>query len=89
MKEILIKRGFTPKQAENLSHELPEVDGRLKPSLDKWLQDGIETDYSAEGFSLMDLKQKYGITYPAALLSIDWLFKEPEKAVKCIKKGFR
>lgn len=89
MKEILINKGFTPKQAENLSHVLATVDSRLKNALDKWLQDGIETDYSAEGYTIMGLKQQYSMTYPAALLSIDWLLKDPENARVCINKGLR
>jgi hypothetical protein len=89
MKEILITKGFTSKQAENLSHELSLVDARLEPVLDMWLQDGIETDYSAEGYTIMGLKQQYSMTYPAALLSIDWLLKEPEIAKECINKGLR
>lgn len=27
------------------------------------------------------------MTYPAALLTIDWLIKEPEKAKKSLEKG--
>ena len=89
MKEILINRGFTKKQASRLTEELSNIDERLKTALEKWLKDGAETDFSAEGFSVIGLKQQYEMTYPAALLSIDWVLKDPDNAVKCIKKGLR
>lgn len=89
MKDILINRGFTKKQASRLAEELSNIDERLKDALDKWLKDGTETEYMAEGFSIIGLKQQYEMTYPAALLSIDWVLKDPDNAVKCIKKGLR
>ena len=89
MKDILINRGFTEEQSARLEEELSNVDERLKTALEKWLKDETETDFSAEGFSIIGLKQQYEMTYPAALLSIDWVLKEPDNAVKCIKKGLR
>lgn len=89
MKDILINRGFTEKQASRLAEELSNIDERLKTALEKWLKDGTETDYSAESFSIIGLKQQYEMTYPAALLSIDWVLKDSDNAVKCIKKGLR
>lgn len=89
MKDILINRGFTEKQATRLTEELSNIDERLQKALEKWLKDGAETDFSAEGFSVIGLKQQYEMTYPAALLSIDWVLKDPDNAVICIKKGLR
>lgn len=89
MKDILINRGFTEKQATRLTEELSNIDERLQKALEKWLKDGAETDFSAKGFSVIGLKQQYEMTYPAALLSIDWVLKDPDNAVKCIKKGLR
>ena len=54
-----------------------------------WMKDETETEFMAEGFTILGLKQQYDMTYPAALLSIDWILKDPDNAVKCIKKGLR
>lgn len=89
MEETLIKRGYTQKQALLLSKELKDIDERLKPALDNWMKDETETEFMAEGFTILGLKQQYDMTYPAALLSIDWILKDPNNAVKCIKKGLR
>ena len=89
MEETLTKRGYTQKQASRLAEELENIDERLKPALDNWMKDETETDFMAECFTIFGLKQQYDMTYPAALLSIDWILKDPDNAVKCIKKGLR
>ena len=33
--------------------------------------------------------EKYNLKYPAALLSIDWVIKEPNIAISAIEKGIR
>lgn len=89
MEEILKKRGYAEKQAKSAATELALIDPRLKEALGRWLEDETETDFSVEGFSILGLKEKYEMTYPAALLSIDWILKEPELAISCINKGIR
>ena len=89
MEEILIKRGYTEKQAKSAASELAQIDPLLKEALGLWLKDETETDFHTEGFSILGLKEKYDMTYPAALLSIDWILKEPQLAISCINKGIR
>ena len=84
-----MKRGYTEKQAKSAATELAQIDPRLKEALDNWLADETENDFSVEGFSILELKEKFEMTYPAALLSIDWILKEPEMAINCINKGIR
>ena len=48
-----------------------------------------ETDYSFQGFTLMGLKNMFEMTYPAALLTIDWLIKDPIEAVNAITSGIK
>ena len=89
MEEILIKRGYTEKQAKSAASELAQINPLLKEALELWLKDETETDFHTEGFSILGLKEKYDMTYPAALLSIDWILKEPQLAISCINKGIR
>ena len=86
---MLVKRGFTQLQARKLAEELNKVDAKLRPALEKWLNDGFETDYTVQGFSISGLMKQYDLTYPAAILSLDWILKDPDNAIKCIKKGLR
>ena len=85
IQDILIERGYPQKQAISISSDLQAIDPALQNGLQSWLADQTETDYLIEGFKLSDLKQKFDMTYPAALLTVDWLIKEPELAKKSIQ----
>ena len=87
--KILIERGYPKKQADSVVSNLLEIDQTLQKGLLLWLENQEETDYQIEGFKLSELKQKFDMTYPAALLTIDWLIKEPETAIKGINRGIR
>jgi len=92
-KELIIKaliaNRYSEKQAEGVVTELLNIDKVLVPCLEKWVKDGKESDFEAEGFSLLGLKAKYNMAYPAALLSIDWLLKDPMLAKEVINRGIK
>lgn len=92
-KEIIIKalleHDYPEKQAQSVANELQNVSSPLMPLLQGWIDNGEEYDYSAEGISILGLKKKFNMTYPAALLSVDWVLKEPETAIKAISRGIR
>lgn len=89
-KEILLERGY-PEQAATITGEnLNKLSGNFAIARDKWLRDSTETDIESKGFSTLGLMQRFkGMTYPAALLSIEWLEREPEKAKPIILRGVR
>lgn len=89
IQDILIERGFPEKQAISVASDLQAIDPALQNGLQSWLADQTETDYHIEGFKLSGLKQKFDMTYPAALLTMDWLIKDPELAKKSIQRGIR
>ena len=89
IQDILIERGYPEKQAISVASDLQAIDPALQNGLQSWLADQTETDFLIEGFKLSDLKQKFDMTYPAALLTVDWLIKEPELAKKSIQRGIR
>ena len=89
IKQILMKRGYNEKQAIVASKELLGLDERLKGAFSLWMDKDEETDFTIEGVCMSNLKAKFKMTYPAALLTMDWIIKEPEKAINSIKHGIR
>lgn len=89
IKDILAMRGYTAKQAVIVAAELEKIDWQLQKGLQIWLAEEKETDYLIEGVKLSELKLKFSMTYPAALLTMDWLIKEPELAMKSINRGIK
>ena len=89
LKKCLLERGYNMRETEILSEDLSVVDKALIPCLEEWMLSGKESDFSSHGFSVKGLMQKYGLKYPAAVLSIDWVIKEPDIAIPAIQKGIR
>ncbi|MCD8387567.1 MAG: hypothetical protein LUD17_11865 [Bacteroidales bacterium] len=89
IKNTLIKRGYSPAGAETASADLINIAEALKPLLERWLSDGTETDYESYGISIKGIMTKYGMKYPAALLSVDWVIRDPKTAIAVIKRGLR
>lgn len=88
IKQTLIQRGYPEKAAILVADKLAKISPCLKPALDAWLSTGAEPEESAEGFSTKSLMEKQkNMKYPAALLSIDWLIREPNIAKPIIEKG--
>ncbi len=89
IKQVLLKRGYTDKQINAVIDDLLAIDESLKEGFSLWIESEKETDYTIKGITLSELKNKFGMTYPAALLTMDWLIKEPEKAIESINRGIR
>lgn len=87
IRDILVKRGYPEKKALSVASDLLKIDASLVDALQRWLFTEEETDFQIEGFVLSELKHKFDMTYPAALLTMDWLIKEPEQAIKSINRG--
>lgn len=87
--QALLKHQYTHIQADGVAEELTNIDVQLVPLLEKWIQAEVESDFKAEGFSLLELMSLYKMAYPAALLTIDWLIKDPIQASAAINRGIR
>lgn len=85
IKDILVQRGYNENRAELVARELTIIDSELIEPFDQWLSKGTETEVEYKGVSLMHLMQHYKLTYPAALLSIDWIYKDEEIALSILK----
>ena len=84
----LQSQGYNPPAANIVANELVNVSPILQSCVNKWLN-GEDVDHECHGYSINSLMKLRHMTYPAALLTIDWLIKEPEQAIKSIEKGTR
>ncbi|MBF0103549.1 MAG: hypothetical protein HQK77_21840 [Desulfobacterales bacterium] len=76
---------------EKISDKLIQKFQAANPEIQQGLQHYIETgkivdEPKISGFSPKTLHER-GETVTSALLSIDWLMKEPEKALMTIRRG--
>ncbi len=88
--KVLIDRGYPEKAALQVAEKFASLSGQFKNAAQEWLATGKETDVASNGYSTKSLMEEFpGMTYPAALLTIDWLERDPVKAKQTIKKGIR
>ncbi len=88
--KTLLERGYNEKTARMVLPDLLGLSEPLKSLLKAWLEnEKQQSDYAIAGFSVSEMQKERGMNYPAALLTIDWLIKEPETAKKSLTKGLR
>ena len=87
---VLLGRGYDEKSAQLVAVDLIDLSQPLDAYLAKWMQDESDMqDYSLHGYSIKQLMEERNMTYPAALLRLDWVMKEPDAAVASLKRGIK
>lgn len=87
---ILIERGYPERIAATTTVNLSKLKGRLGEALKVWIDENKTLEVESHGYTTTALMERFrGMTYPAALLTIDWLERNPEQAKKAIEKGIR
>ena len=89
IKKLLETRGYSPQNAGLVAKEIQSLEPSLIPLWEKWAVDAKDCeDYEAEGYSISFFMEKQRMKYPAALLTIDWLLKEPNKAKEALTERY-
>mgnify|MGYP003466774528 CR=1 FL=1 len=89
IKELLVARGYSQKNAGLVALEIKTLEPSLIPLWEKWVANANSCENcEAEGYSIKFFMEKQRMTYPAALLTIDWLIKEPNKAKEALKERY-
>lgn len=74
-------------RAEAIEHELSSLSPELQPLLAAWLKSGECADDTMYcGYSVHSLMKKYDMKFTGALLSVDWIIKDPESALKALSE---
>ena len=89
IRELLMSHfGYSEQDACVLCNDLEQLDQALVPVLTKWIKDSDCSDsMEYSGYSINSLCAEYGMNFIAALLTLDWIIKEPEPAIPAIKSG--
>ena len=91
MKKIIMDRlGCTAEMAERVEKNLNNISVELRCFVDKWLESGIVEDTPVyHGYSVVRLMEQYGMVFTGAILTLDWIIKDPDLALKALKEGIR
>lgn len=72
--------GYSQREAELTADDLLDLHPSLQAAFSQWLRSRTAANLEAEGFTTQKLMLNKKFTYPAALIALDWLLKEPETA---------
>ena len=75
--------------AELVYGQFEKADSDVSQAIRCWIASGTEPALSAEGWSVKRLEKEFGMNALAALLTIDWLRKDPEAAKAMLKEGIK
>ena len=88
--EILMQRGYTQRNASLVAEEMVYIAPQLQQYLEAWLMDkSYNENYEVGEYSLKRLQEERRMNYPAALLTLDWLIKEPKAALRSLNRGIK
>lgn len=88
--EILMQRGYTQRYASLVAEEMVNIAPQLQQYLEAWLMDkSYNENYEVGEYSLKRLQEERRMNYPAALLTLDWLIKEPKAALRSLNRGIK
>ena len=88
--EILMQREYTQRNASLVAEEMVNIAPQLQQYLEAWLMDkSYNENYEVGEYSLKRLQEERRMNYPAALLTLDWLIKEPEAALRSLNRGIK
>lgn len=90
IKEILLSRGCPAKQVDTIVQKIGKLSSQLMPAMNEWLEHESMPVVDVDGYTTASLMEKFkGMQYPAAILLLDWLLKDPETANQAINKGIK
>ena len=74
---------------EQTADKIERMDERIKLAFEEWVDSNVTPSFEIAGWNYDKLIQKFKMRPVAAFLALDWLAREPEKAIKALNRGIR
>jgi hypothetical protein len=80
---------YSEKLAKEVARKLRDSAPEIQVAFEKWWYGGgFDEHLVVQGYTAQRLVEKYRFTPPNAFVTLDWLIREPEKAVKALARGY-
>lgn len=66
---------------------LEKMSPAIKKALESFLLTGNNLELNLLGYSVEKLTREHGMNEIAAYLTLDWIVREPDKAIESLRKG--
>lgn len=88
--DILVNElDYSEYEAGVTANDLLNLQPRFQPALEKWVTSREETVIAIGAISTAKLMHDKKMTYPAALIALDWVVTDPETAVPILTSDIR
>lgn len=87
--EILKEQGYPTFMLEKTADKVENLSQPLKESFSMWAEYGIEPSLSIKGYSYNILIERFNMKPIGAFLTLDWILREPEKAIENLNRGIK
>ena len=87
--EILKEQGYPTFMLEKTADKVENLSQPLKESFSLWVESGIEPSLSIKGYSYSILIEKFKMKQVGAFITLDWIMREPEKAIENLNRGIK
>lgn len=74
---------------DQTADKIERMDERVKTAFEEWQESNVVPSLEIEGWNYDKLVEKFKMRPVAAFLALDWLTREPEKAVMALNRGIR
>lgn len=78
---------YTPAGAELIADKIESLQPRLREAFESWWETGELPAVEVEGYTVERLVREHSLKPLAALLTLDWLLREPRVAKATIERG--
>ena len=85
----LRKEGYSSAEARGAIEALRTLSQELIPLLEAWQENRAYPPVEIEGYTLQDMMDEYTMHAVGAILTLDWLCKEPNEARQAMRKGIK
>ena len=84
---LVAEFGYPPHAAQAVAEKVVALTPIVRPAFEQWWTNGRLPTLAVADYSAERLMREHGMNPVAALLTLDWLVREPEKASASLRKG--
>jgi hypothetical protein len=79
--------GYPKEHAPIVAAKLLHLQPQLRLEFELWWKDGALPTLNAEGYTVERLVREHHLKPMAAILTLDWIMREPARAIEAIREG--
>lgn len=79
--------GYPEHGAEVVARKIIALGSPVQEAFQEWWSCGAEPDLEVHGYTVQRLRDEQGLSTIAAFLTLDWLRREPDRALDVVKRG--